>query len=362
MNAERVVVRCECGEQYYATTQYLGRSLRCSCGKILVVGQTARQPRTGSSEHKTTGKARGVASPALRSLALGVATICGVSLVADLGYQAVSLGRLSRQLDAERVARQQEHEHTVQQEMTGEARQVEAEERAHQARLRDEALISGALAGRNHEAEWARRQAHDPAIAKSAMEETLLRMEQVGRDPHLSAQAALTEVARLAAPPHSRIEVAPNGDGFEVKVAFLMSALSANENGAVTKHHDTASMRREIEALSAHVTKALFDYCGSRGIERLMVTCNHAMRRTIVPQNATPAERDELLRRAPVVLGRLYRVGLDGAQARSIADWRRISTAKVIGMMRVEFDDLKTLQISGFAMGPQQDPEGQLEF
>jgi hypothetical protein len=146
--------------------------------------------------------------------------------------------------------------------------------------LRNEALVSGALARQQHEREWVQRVAHDPAIAKSAMERTLLEMEQVGHDPQRNAQQAFAEVARLAAPPGSRIDVRPSGKRFAVQVAFRMSALSQNESGAVTKHHTTESMRREIRDLSADVMKALFDYCGSRGIEKLWVTCNHAMRRT----------------------------------------------------------------------------------
>ena len=52
-------------------------------------------------------------------------------------------------------------------------------------------------------------------------------------------------------------------------MAFKMSEVSAHEKGAVTKHTSTSSMRREIEELSACRIKELFDYCGSRGIERL---------------------------------------------------------------------------------------------
>jgi hypothetical protein len=291
-----------------------------------------------------------------------LAGLCGVLLASDLAYRAWALSRLTNGLAEERARIRRQHEETVRQELEDSAAQSAAEEAAHQARLRDEALISGALARQRHEMEWARRLAHDPESAKSAMERTLLRMEQVGHDPQKTAQQALEEVARLAAPAGSRIEVRPIRDRFAVQVAFRMSALSANEAGAVTKHRTTESMRREIRDLSAEVMKALFDYCGSRGIEKLSVTCNHAMFRSVVPQNATEWERQELLRRAPVVLGRLYRVSLDQKSARSVADWRRISVPKVGVMMTVEVDELKALEISGTEFAPQQDPEGQLEF
>jgi hypothetical protein len=121
-------------------------------------------------------------------------------------------------------------------------------------------------------------------------------------------------------------------------------------------------MKSEIETLSVRVIKSLFDYCGSRGIRKLAVTCNHASRRASIPKDATPSERQTLLDRAPVTLGRLYRVSVDEKQARTIEDWRNAPRATVIHLMTVEYDGLKTLTISGSAVGPAQDPLGVLEF
>jgi hypothetical protein len=240
--------------------------------------------------------------------------------------------------------------------------ELNTQSRALEAELQDPELISGELARKQHETEWASRLAHDPKIAKTAMERTLLKMEKTGRDPQFSAQKALEEVAILAAPPRSRVQVLPSGDGFSVKVAFRMSALSRNETGAVTKHHETESMRREIEDLSARVMIALCDYCGSRGIESLSVSCNHAVRQTLIPTAASAAERDALLSRASVVMGRLYRVSLDRQQLSAVSNWRRIAPSKVIAMMSVENDNLKNLQISGTAFSPETEPDGELEF
>jgi hypothetical protein len=357
----KVVVECQCGQTYYATEKQTGKSLRCSCGKVLVVGEVPVGNRP-SAAPGIQAHAPSSARPALASISIGVALLCGVLLAGDVAYQAFAWSRLQVRLREERTTAQQQHADTVQQELAASAKETKSEEAAHQARLQNQDFISGVLAQHQHEVEWARRLAHDPTVARSAMERTLLQMEEVGHDPARTARQALGEVARLAAPRGSRIEVNPSGDRFAVKVAFRMSALSANETGAVTKHHDTESMRREIRSLSAGLMKSLFDYCGSRGIETLTVTCNHAMRRTIIPQNATASEKQELLGRAPVVIGRLYRVSLDQQHARSVADWRRISVPQVGAIMTVELDELKTLQISGTSYSQEQDPEGQLEF
>lgn len=360
---ERIIVQCQCGELYFATERQVGKSLRCSCGAILVVGKPMVATSPGPFDSQATGPALSEpASPVLGSIALWLAGLCAVLVAADVAYQASALRRLTGRLSDERAGLRQQHEETVWQELESSAAQSAAEEATHQARLQNEALVSGALAREQHSVEWARRLAHDPESAKSTLERTLLRMEQVGHDPKKTAQQALEEVARLAAPAGSRVEVRPTRERFAVQVAFRMSALSANEAGAVTKHLTTESMRREIRDLSARVIKALFDYCGSRGIEKLSVTCNHAMRLAPLPSNATEWEQQELLRRAPVVLGRLYRVSLDEKNARSVADWRKISVAKVGEMMTVEVDNLTTLHISESECSPQQDPQGQLEF
>jgi hypothetical protein len=265
-------------------------------------------------------------------------------------------------LEEETARAQSEREAVLKSERETLSATIAAEDEAFQKQLANPALLSGALATERHEAEWARRVAHEPGLASSKMEKMLVHMEQVGKDPQKSAVEALQEVARLAAPPRSRIEVTPSGERFAVRVAFLMSAVSANEAGAVTKHHDTASMRREVQQLSARVMKALFDYCGSRGVEGLSVTCNHAIHRTPIPANATEEERQELLQRAPIVLARLYRVSLSGDAARRVENWRKIPVTKVIGIMNVEIDDLRDLEITGKSMGQGRDPAGELEF
>jgi hypothetical protein len=293
---------------------------------------------------------------------LGVASICGILLAAEFVYESFRLKQFQSRLEEEAAQARSQREADLKNAQDALSATIATEEAAFQKHLADPALLTGALATEHHEVEWARRVAHEPGLAGSKMEKMLVHMEQVGRDPQKTAVEALQEVARLAAPPRSRIEVTPSGERFAVKVAFLMSAVSANEAGAVPKHHDTASMRREVQQLSARVMKALFDYCGSREVEGLSVTCNHAIHRTPIPANATEEERQELLRRAPIVLARLYRVSLSGDAARRVENWRKIPVTKVIGIMNVEIDDLSHLEITGQSMDQGRDPTGELEF
>lgn len=356
---QRIVVQCLCGESYYATGQQIGRQIKCSrCSRILVVGQrtVAAGPKPPPTNSRTSGSAR--SSFAL----LGV---CGLLLACIVAYEVPALAKLKSQLEAERVESQRQHAEAAKAEQAALAAEIAVQETAHRARLQDPAFISGAAARQRHEAEWARRLAHDPQVATTEMEKKLLRMEQVGRDPAVAAQAALEEVARLAAPMGSQVEVAPSGERFTVKVAFRMSALSANEAGAVTKHHTTESLRREIEDLSAGVMRDLYDYCGSRGIDKISVSCNHAVRQTsVIPANATPEEKEELKARAALTMANLYRASLDRTHSGAVPDWRQVSMRLLNRMMKVEYDGLQTLQITGANPDSPQtrDPEGSLEF
>jgi hypothetical protein len=239
-------------------------------------------------------------------------------------------------------------------------------ERQLRSSLTNQAWLSGSLAREHHQTEWNLRLTHDPSLATTLLESNLVTMEKLGQDATLAAQSALEKVASLSAPRGSRVEVAPEGDGFRVRVAFMMSSLSQHESGAVTKHHSTDEMRTEIRELSARVLRDLYDYCGSRGIKSISVTCNHTLRETVVPDNATAEEREQLRARAQPVPARLYRVSLDQSHANAIADWRRAALSKVSRLYAVEYDGLKTLTITivhdQFLEEDQHDAAGQLEF
>ena len=297
-------------------------------------------------------------------LVVSVTSLCCLLVAGAGAFCFWDLQRLGRRMDEEHARSQRLHELTVLQEEQAFREQMAAEEAAHQARLHDPQFVSGELARRRHAEEWARRVAHEPQIASTALEIKLLQMDNLGRDPATAAKAALEQVARLALPRGSRVEVTPVGDGFLVRTAFRMSALSPEEAGTATKHETVASMQAEIEEMSARVMKDLFDFCGSRGIEKLSVSCNHALRRILIPPNATGEERKELMSRARLEMGSLYRVSLDKAKARAIGDWRRVPVTRVGAMMKVDYDGLKDVEISHAIQEflDRRDPEGELEF
>lgn len=295
------------------------------------------------------------------------AILLGVSLAllaTEFVWRELQLNQVARDLAAQRSKATDERAVAAAQQDLAVQSRLAQEAAEHRSQLQDSAWLSGSLARERHEKEWALRLAHDPQLAQTILETNLLTMEQLGQDASVAAQTALEKVARLAAPRDSRVEVMPDGDGFRVRVAFMMSRLSKQESGAVTKHHTTDSMRGEIQELSARVLRDLYDFCGSRGIRAIAVTCNHTLRQSIILPGATQEEQALLLERAKPVPARLYRVNLDETHARSIVDWRRVSLSRVTQLYTVEYDGLVNLTITQTQLGNQhqRDAEGELQF
>jgi hypothetical protein len=324
--------------------------------KVCGVGTLVVNP-SSSSRPNFSGKTKPV------RISVALICLCVLGLVCEVIARQIHYQQLAARLSAEQTkSGQARTDFLAAQDQTAKA-QVEAEEAELQSHLLDNGWLSGALAHERHAQEWAARLNHDPQLATSILETNLLAMEQLGQDASLAAQNAVERVALLASPKGSRVEVVPEGDGFRVRVAFMMSRVSKQEAGAVTKHHNTATMRLEVEELSARVLRDLYHYCGSRGINYISVTCNHTLRNTVVPTGATDEERRLLLQRAAPVPTRLYRLSLDQSQARSVADWHQVSLSDIVNQCRVEYDGFPTLTISQATPDQEaRDAEGELEF
>ena len=224
-------------------------------------------------------------------------------------------------------------------------------EAKHRATMSDARLISGAAAAERHASEWKRRQSHDPEFARSLLEKTLLEVERVGKDPKLTAEEALRKVAELVTPPRSRVEVKPTeGNSFVVRVAYRLSAVRPEEAGGATHHTTSAEMRAEIEHVTAQVLKDIFDYCGTRKIERLSVSCNRAL----------VIGKDENQR---LVMRSLFRAVIEAPTAATISSWRDMSASEAANLMQVEHDVVAGIIITA-NRGPAliEDPNAPLEF
>lgn len=335
--------------------------------------QWAPAPKTTNSvdrERDAASAQRGfVAKPAAIGPAIPARATVVVICLGVLGLVGEVIGRqmhyqqLSARLTAERTQAEQARTDLIAQQDQAAKAQIAAAEADDQSRLQDKNWLSGALATEAHQKEWAARINHNPQMADSVLETNLLAMERLGQDATLAAQNALERVALLASPKGSRVEVVPEGEGYRIRVAFMMSQVSQQEAGAITKHHTTASMRQEVEELSARLLRDLYRYCGSRGINYISVTCNHTLRQTVVPTGATEEERQLLLNRAAPIPARLYRLSLDQTRARSVADWREVSLSAIIHLCRVEYDGLSTLTISqGMPAQESRDAEGDLQY
>ena len=211
--------------------------------------------------------------------------LCFGVLATEVAWREYRLHKLRALFENERVMKRTDD---VAKQTQAVLAEVERERNEQRAFLTNAEFLSGSLARKRHKEEWALRLAHDPGFAQTSLETNLVNMEALGRDPALTAQAALEKVATLAAPSGARVEVVPMGNSFRVRDAIMMSSLSSHEAGAVTKHTTIDSLRAEIQDLSTQVLCDLYDYCGSRGIESVSVSCDHTVRQAMIPRDATP--------------------------------------------------------------------------
>ena len=290
--------------------------------------------------------------------------VCLAALGGEVIWQQLRLTKTRNELASEQKSILADHAAAMAEQDRAFQARLEREEKEHQALIHNVAWLSGSLARERHEKEWDLRISHDPRFTKSALETNLLTIEKLGRDSTVAAKTALETIAQMASPKDSRVEVDADGDGFRVRVAFLMSRLSSHEAGAVTKHHNTAAMRSEIRELSAHLLADLYGNCGSRGIKSISVTCNHTLRQTALPANATAEERTLLFQQAKPIPARLYRMSLDQPSAQRVVDWRRVSISRVSELATVEYDGLTHLTITADKLVDQnqQDAAGELQF
>ncbi len=273
------------------------------------------------------------------------------------------LNSVQSRLLAEIDVAEQAHDEAVSYERQERRAFVREQEAAHRIRLANKRLFSGELAYQVHLEEWKRRLAQDPALAASPMESTMLKMKRVGADSAVDAAEAIKQVAAMASPPGSRIEVSPIGSGFGIRMAFNLSAVVFDEVGGVTRHRSMASMRREIESVSSRLIRQLLVYCGSRGIQRVSVSCNRAVTETPVPANASAEDREALRDTGELVMRSVYRISVAGSAINQVADWAGLPEASVLRLANVEKDSLSTARISGKARrGSSADPVMPLEF
>jgi hypothetical protein len=182
------------------------------------------------------------------------------------------------------------------------------------------------------------------------LEKTLLEVERLGKDPALTAEAALRKVAELVTPPGSRTDVKPDDNGFVVRVAFRLAAVNPEEMGGGTGHHSPSEVRKEIEEVTARILRDVLVYSGARGIHRVSVSCNRALL-------TGPDENERLVMRS------LYRGVIEEDQNAQVASWRNLSATQVAAIMKVEHDVISGIVIrKGVKTGLTLDPNEPLEF
>ena len=337
---ERVIVRCShCGQHNGVVEIHKSRQLRCG---------RCRAPLANPFRLHNRMLRWSQAQPL--AIVLLIACVGSLLLGGKMMSRRGKLALLQQQFKAELATIERANQ-----------QKLEADEKAHQALLLDDNFIQGRKANEAHKKEWEQRMSHEPQLARTPIEKTMREMEALGNNPDLPAREILEKVAQMSSPYDSRIEVIESRGKFVIKVAYRMSSMTLGELGAITKHHSVDSLRKEVVEISSKVVRDLYDYCGRRGIRRIMVSCNHPLKR--IPGNTPPSEREEAFNRAPVVWGVLYRCTIPEKAAQTVPSWRKLPLHRITDMLEAE-DGFRNLDIRN--QGPRGDwqvlPEGDLEF
>lgn len=304
-----------------------------------------------------------------------MAVLCGMLLLGLWAFQSWrSLQKLDMRLAGELEQEEAMHRATIQsnaaahsdalrKEKEKQGKQASEEMVRHRELMGDVALLSGDKARLRHEEEWSRRRAYAPEFAITAIERVMLRMHQVAGNKELPMEKVMEEVALLASPAGSQAEVRRRDGRLLLNVAFRMSALSSKEAGAVTAHTSKESLRNEAINLCARVMRDVYEHCGTRDIDRVQLSCNHAVQQARVSLFASEYEKRQAFAGAPVVWSVLYRCSLPGRMAEKVPKWHDASMNSIKSMLAVQEDRFSTLTISGHTTsGSQRDPEAPLKF
>ncbi|MBL7129582.1 MAG: hypothetical protein ISS16_11440 [Ignavibacteria bacterium] len=196
------------------------------------------------------------------------------------------------------------------------------------------------LAIKHHIEEFHKRLSYDPQFAYTSREKTILKMISISHDKTLSNDHILIEVATLASPKNSKVEISKLGECYIVNVAFDMAVMTYGEYGAYTKHSTKASLKQEVITLISRVMKDLYDHCGTRTIEKIVVACEHGV----------------IYKRYPVLPGVnhqtktfqmtvIYKCSISKTQALKVANWREAKLHQVSSMLKVDNDMFPYLNI-----------------
>jgi hypothetical protein len=253
-------------------------------------------------------------------LFIGVLILCLASVAAQIGVQVARLRTFSHKQAKAAELQKEQHEQAVK----------DSEAKFQAALLDAEAAVQEGRAAKVREQEFARRQAIDPALAKSAAEKRLLEMAKVGQDGSLEAADRLQKLAKLASPKGSGVRVSKTKKAYSVEVAFPLSSVQVDAHGGRT---DTADRRREMVRAVAGIMRDLFAFGAASGLQAVEVSCQNLVK---YRDGGTTQDRSEYME--------LFRARLEPHSPQGM-DWGTISRTEVLGSMRVMRDEFARISV-----------------
>ncbi len=182
--------------------------------------------------------------------------------------------------------------------------------------------------------EWEERNNFNARYALSPREKSQLKMRALARDRTTRVEDIVKEIAALAAPQGSSIQVSSTARGMRLDIDFQMSAVTHGEQGTRTKHETVESLKNEVRKLISRVTHDVYAHCQVIDLESIHIGCKHLV--TVTDEKGRSKDENIVL----------YKIHI----ARSdIGEMKRdpwLDTASIAQYFVVELDDFPNLTIS----------------
>lgn len=183
---------------------------------------------------------------------------------------------------------------------------------------------------------WHERKNYDKKYAITPREKAQLEMLALSNDKTKNIEGIIKNIAEIAAPKNSTINVYTSGNGFSLGIDFDMSELTSGEEGIRTKHSTVDSLKHDVVRLVSKVTKDVYEFCQNLELESIAIGCRHYV-------NQYDKEYNNSLGIENIIL---YKVKLDKKDLKELKDNPFLDIYSTTKYFKTEIDDFSNLKIS----------------
>lgn len=122
---------------------------------------------------------------------------------------------------------------------------------------------------------WEERNNFNARYAITPREKAQLQMSMLSHNITKKLENIISEIAKMASPKNSTINVYKTSNGLRLDIDFDMSELTSGELGSRTKHNTVNSLKKEVVRLISKVTNDVYGFCQDLDLATIAIGCKH---------------------------------------------------------------------------------------